>query len=355
MRKVVGWVGILLAAGIARGQAQDQGDAQQQGAEATQPQGDAGPGPASAGGTESAGGTATAGGTASADSSTTAAGPSDAFDRACVDLLHGRLPPGEKAIRALRDACANLMAGRADDQIQADQRRQAQLAAREQLRLQAEGRVQPGQSTEGLVQPGQSTEARVQPGQSTAAPEPGQGVLAAFGSAASELAGSNRTRAMGMRPRGPVGYTLVTNPVGWFSGLGMNVELFGAFMDAPKFSWVAGARYSEADATNGTASTFGGMAGADLFIIGRNNEGLRIGPRLELAAGRERFQGSTTFARLGMSGELGYNFIATNGITGLLAAGVGGRVAGNDKNDEFASFVGGEFGPYLKFGLGYSW
>src|SRR6266511_2171210 len=192
--RVVGWVGILLAAGIARGQAQDQGDAQQQGAEATQPQGDAGPGPASAGGT------ATAGGTASADSSTTAAGPSDAFDRACVDLLHGRLPPGEKAIRALRDACANLMAGRADDQIQADQRRQAQLAAREQLRLQAEGRVQPGQSTEG----------RVQPGQSTAAPEPGQGVLAAFGSAASELAGSNRTRAMGMRPRGPVGYTLVT-------------------------------------------------------------------------------------------------------------------------------------------------
>src|SRR6266540_3639902 len=333
--RVVGWVGILLAAGIARGQAQDQGDAQQQGAEATQPQGDAGPGPASAGGTESAGGTATAGGTASADSSTTAAGPSDAFDRACVDLLHGRLPPGEKAIRALRDACANLMAGRADDQIQADQRRQAQLAAREQLRLQAEGRVQPGQST--------------------AAPEPGQGVLAAFGSAASELAGSNRTRAMGMRPRGPVGYTLVTNPVGWFSGLGMNVELFGAFMDAPKFSWVAGARYSKADATNGTASTFGGMAGADLFIIGRNNEGLRIGPRLELAAGRERFQGSTTFARLGMSGELGYNFIATNGITGLLAAGVGGRVAGNDKNDNFASFVGGEFGPYLKVGLGYSW
>src|SRR6266540_4321163 len=343
MRKVVGWVGILLAAGIARGQAQDQGDAQQQGAEATQPQGDAGPGPASAGGT------------ATADSSTTAAGPSDAFDRACVDLLHGRLPPGEKAIRALRDACANLMAGRADDQIQADQRRQAQLAAREQLRLQAEGRVQPGQSTEGRVQPGQSTEGRVQPGQSTAAPEPGQGVLAAFGSAASELAGSNRTRAMGMRPRGPVGYTLVTNPVGWFSGLGMNVELFGAFMDAPKFSWVAGARYSEADATNGTASTFGGMAGADLFIIGRNNEGLRIGPRLELAAGRERFQGSTTFARLGMSGELGYNFIATNGITGLLAAGVGGRVAGNDKNDNFASFVGGEFGPYLKVGLGYSW
>jgi hypothetical protein len=56
-----------------------------------------------------------------------------------------------------------------------------------------------------------------------------------------------------------------------------------------------------------------------------------------------------------MAGELGYNFIATNGISGTLALGVGGRVAGNDKNDSFASFVGGEFGPYAKVGVGYSW
>ena len=160
---------------------------------------------------------------------------------------------------------------------------------------------------------------------------------------------------MGMRQRGPVGYSLVTNPVGWFNGLGVNAELFGAFMAVPKFSWVAGARYSEADASNGTASTFGAMAGVDSFVIGRNNEGLRVGPRLEVAAGRERFQGSTTYARLGMSGELGYNFIASNGISGLLAAGLGGRVAGDSQNDDFASFVGGEFGPYIKFGLGYSW
>jgi len=346
MRKGALWAVILLATGAARGQAEDQQDPQQQGAadDTAQPPADAGSPRATADDTaqppaDAGSPRATAGGTGSAATvaapGTAAPGSSDAFDRACVDLLHGKTPQGDKAIRALREACANLMAGRVDEKLEAEQRTQAQLSAREHLRLQAEGRVQPGQST--------------------ASPDPGQGVLAAFGSAASELASPSRTRTMGMRARGPVSYTLVTNPVGWFSGLGVNAELFGAFPAAPKFSWVAGARYSEADATNGTASTFGGMAGADLFIIGRNNEGLRIGPRLELAAGRERFQGSTTFARLGMSGELGYNFIATNGITGLLAAGVGGRVAGNDKNDNFASFVGGEFGPYLKFGLGYSW
>src|SRR6266540_390356 len=243
---------------------------------------------------------------------TQALGPkSDAFDRACVDLLHGRMPEGEKAIRALKDACGNLMGGRADERIDAEKQLQAQ---------------------------------------------PGQGVKAAFEQAASELTDPRkRSKGIGMRQSGPVGYTLVTNPFGWFNGLGVNAELYGAIRDAPKFSWVAGARYSNTDATNGTASTFGAMGGVDLFIIGHNNEGLRIGPRAELAAGRERFQGSTTFARLGLSGEVGYNFIATNGITGLLAAGLGGRVAGDSKNDDFASFVGGEFGPYLKAGLGYSW
>jgi len=261
---------------------------------------------------------------------------SDAFDRACVDLLHGRMPQGEKAIRALKDACGNLMAGRANEQIDAEKQRQAQAEAREQLRQIAEGRVQPGQAT-GQVQPG-------------------QGVKAAFEQAASELTDPRkRTLGMGMRQSGPVGYTLVTNPFGWFNGLGVNAELYGAFQDMPKFSWVAGARYSNTDTTNGTASTFGAMGGVDLFIIGRNNEGLRIGPRAEVAAGREKFQGSTTYARLGLSGEVGYNFIATNGITGLLAAGLGGRVAGDSKNDDFASFVGGEFGPYLNAGLGFSW
>jgi hypothetical protein len=58
---------------------------------------------------------------------------------------------------------------------------------------------------------------------------------------------------------------------------------------------------------------------------------------------------------MGLGGELGYNFIASNGVTGLLAGGLGGRVAGDDQNDDFESFVGGEFGPYVKVGLGFSW
>ncbi len=314
MRKGVTWAVLLLATGMARAQAQEEarkGQAQDAPQDVQRaPDGEQQQAPRTS--------------------------TSDAFDRACVDLLHGRTPQGEKAIRALKDACANLMTGRADERIDAEKQLQAQAASREQLRQLAEGRVQPGQAT-GEVQPG-------------------QGVKAAFEQATSELTDPRRrNRGMGMRPSGPVGYTLVTNPFGWFNGLGVNAELYGAFADAPKFSWVAGARYSNTDATNGTASTFGAMAGVDLFIIGRNNEGLRIGPRAEVAAGREKFQGSTTYARLGLSGELGYNFIATNGITGLLAAGLGGRVAGDDKNDQFASFVGGEFGPYLKAGVGYSW
>src|SRR5689334_2879434 len=69
---------------------------------------------------------------------------SDAFQRACVDLLNGRLPDGERAIKALRDACANLMSGRVDERLEAEKRHQQQLAAQEQLRAMAEGRPQQG-------------------------------------------------------------------------------------------------------------------------------------------------------------------------------------------------------------------
>jgi hypothetical protein len=161
---------------------------------------------------------------------------------------------------------------------------------------------------------------------------------------------------MGMRTAGPVAFTLITNPIGWFNGLGVNAEMFGAIPDQPKFSWVAGARYSNTDATAGDVSTFGAMGGIDWFIIGRNNEGLRVGPRFEVAAGRQEFgEEDDTFGRLGLSGEVGYNFIASNGITGLVAGGLGGRIAGDEENEDFESFVGGEFGPYLKLGLGFSW
>ncbi len=260
---------------------------------------------------------------------------SDAFDRACVDLLNGKAPRDQKALETLKGACSSLISGRADERLDAMRRQQQEQQQRQQ-----------------------QMQARVQPGQSSAAPQQGQGVLAAFGEAANELTGRSPGREPGMLRRGPAGWTLFTNPIGWFSGLGVNAELFHSFQDAPKFSWVAGARYAAADATNGTASTFGLMGGADWFILGGNNAGLRIGPRLEFAAGQERFgtgASTNTFARVGLSGEVGYNFLATNGISATAALGLGGRIAGSNKNENFSSFVGGEFGPYLSVGIGSSW
>lgn len=299
--RTIAWMAVLLAAGMAQAQQAKQNDA---------------------------------------PAGTTAAKSSDAFDRACHDMLHGKMPEGEKAIRTLKDACADLMSGRADERIKEVEQKKAQAAAREQLRLASEGKSP-----------------NVQAGQSAAAPQQGTGVLAAFGQAASELGG--RPPPPGTKVRAPASYSLYTNPIGWFTGLGVNAQMFGAIDSAPKFSWVTGLRYANADTTNGSASTFGAMAGADWYILGGNNKGMRLGPRLEVAAGRERFgsgdDDTTTFARLGLSGEFGYNFLATNGVSGNAAVGLGGRVAGDSENENFASFVGGDFGPYVSVGLGYSW
>jgi hypothetical protein len=183
---------------------------------------------------------------------------------------------------------------------------------------------------------------------------PGQSVRAAFTEAGNELIGRGPTGGMASR-RGPTGNTLVTNPIGWFSGLGVNAEYQRVVEDFPRVSWLVGGRFSRTDATNGEVSAFGLGGGLDLFVIGGRNEGLRVGPRLELAFGTEDIQGSTTFGRVGASGEVGYNFIATNGITAEGAVGLGGRLAGDSKNDGFASFTGGDFGPYVKLGVGLSW
>jgi hypothetical protein len=182
----------------------------------------------------------------------------------------------------------------------------------------------------------------------------GESVRAAFTQAGSELIGRGRGSRLGER-RGLITSTLVTNPIGWFSGLGMNAEYARPVEAFPRLSWVIGARFSRTDATNGRVSAFGLGGGTDLFLIGGRNEGLRIGPRLELAFGTEDIQGRTTFGRVGASGELGYNFIASNGITALGAVGLGGRLAGDEQNDSFTSFTGGDFGAYVKLGLGYSW
>jgi hypothetical protein len=269
-----------------------------------------------------------------------AQGGSTSFEQACVDLVQGRPPAGgPEATDALRKACGDLMSARV----------QAQRDAQERAQLRAAQAAQPQGATgtgQGAAAAGETGSAQ---GQGSAA---AQGLGAAFAEAGRELVGQGGRRPMGLSRGGqPYRFSLMTDPVGWFTGLGVNAIAFGSLL--PKVSWTGGARYSRTDATNGSVDTFGVMAGADYFVIGRDNEGLRVGPRIELALGNESFH-TTTFGWLGMSGELGYNFIASNGITGALALGVGGRIAGH-KQTNFTSFTGGEFGPYARVGLGYSW
>lgn len=202
------------------------------------------------------------------------------------------------------------------------------------------------------AQPG---EARAEAGASAEQPSEGPRVMAAFEQAGRELVGAGDRRALGLDQAPRDRRSLLTsNPIGWFSGLGVNATFSRALEDLPKLSWLASARYARANASNGNVTTVGLGTGADFFIVGRNNEGLRIGPRLDLSFGDESFGGNTTYARLGLSGEVGYNFIASNGISLLGALGLGGRLLGDSQNEEFTSFTGGEFGPYVKLGLGYA-
>jgi hypothetical protein len=266
---------------------------------------------------------------------------SDAFDRACVDLMRGKTPPGAEATAALREACTTLMNARIEERQRMEQRLEAQSAAAKAAAAQP---AAPGAAPQ-----------KPAAGTSAAPAQPGQSVLSAFGKAGEELVG-NRPRGtpgMGMQRGGqPYAWTLVTNPVGWFTGQGVNAELWRELFT--KFALIGGAHYSQTAASERTVYTLGFLAGADWFPIGRNNEGLRFGPRFDFSFGRDNSTNNNTSSRLGIAGEVGYNFIASNGITGQAAFGLGGRVAG-DKNDELSSAVGGEFGPYVKIGLGYSW
>jgi hypothetical protein len=271
----------------------------------------------------------------------TAQETSSAFDQACIDLINGKTPRGAKAIDALQEACSDLMKARTEERRRAEEQRQAQAQQAQARQAQAQAQAQPG-----AKQTSQDT-------QSTTPVEAGESALAAFAQAGNEMVGSAPRGMTGMRRSGlPFNTTVLTNPVGWFNGIGVNAEVLRSFM--PPFSWAAGAHYSTSAATERTLYTLGVMGGADWFILGRNNEGLRVGPRLDLSFGREDSTDTSTRGRLGLAGELGYNFIATNGITGQAAFGVGGRVAG-DKNEELSSAAGGEFGPYVKLGVGFSW
>jgi hypothetical protein len=291
----------LLAAGAVRAQSaqpqQQAQDAQQQAQQAGQQAGAAAQGAAQAPSAQSP------------SAAQTAAADAQALAGRCEALIRGELA-GDTA---LQSQCATL------------------------VRTAANGGVEPGVGRQG--------------------PSAGQSVGAAFTSAGRELFGQGQKLPMGMRSAGPSKNLLLTNPLGWFTGLGVNASYSRAFDGLDKVSWVGQARYSSTDSSTGTATTFGVGAGLDWFFYGRNNEGLRIGPRLSGAFGTEDVGtgGTTSFGRLGLSGELGYNFIASNGLAASVAGGVGGRIAGDEQNEDFANFTGGEFGPYLQLGIGYGW
>jgi hypothetical protein len=253
---------------------------------------------------------------------------SNAFDQACIDLFHGKTPRSAAETEALRDACSKMIKARQEERVQAEQRRKMQEEAQQQA-------------------------AAAKAGKSTAQVQSGGNALAAFTQAGNELVGARQRGTMGLNRAGePFRNTVTTNVVGWFTGQGVNADYTRSFMDI--FSWTVGAHFSQTAATDTSLYTLGFDAGADWYIIGRNNEGLRIGPRLDYSFGREQSTGTQTRGRLGLTGEVGYNFLATNGITGLAAFGLGGRVSG-DKNTELSSAAGGEFGPYVKLAIGYSW
>jgi hypothetical protein len=145
--------------------------------------------------------------------------------------------------------------------------------------------------------------------------------------------------------------TLTTNAVGLVLGDGLNATYARSLSE--KFSGLVTARYSRARVPDGAVTGFGLNGGVDWYMIGQHNEGLRLGPRLELGVGGETIGEDTDgFAGIGAAGELGYDWIASNGLTAGAALGLrtvlGGELAPGGDRDEGWS-------PYAKLNLGFSW
>jgi hypothetical protein len=171
-------------------------------------------------------------------------------------------------------------------------------------------------------------------------------------SAADELGDERRAadRRMGRVEDGDVKHTVTLDLAGVATGDGINGQYLRSIR--PKLSTVLGGNYSRTDGVGGAITKFGAEAGLDYFLIGRHNEGLRIGPRVVGSVGVDTTGGSAGFGDIGAGAELGYNFISRMGITAGAAAGwdllFKGRLGGNSEGD-----VDGH--PYGKLNVGYSW
>ncbi len=171
-------------------------------------------------------------------------------------------------------------------------------------------------------------------------------------SAASDLEreASETTQEMGVIEGRSVRNTVTLDLAGVAFGDGINGQYVRSVR--PKLSTVLGANYSRTDGVGGSITKFGAEVGVDYFLIGRHNEGLRIGPRVVGSVGVDTTGGSAGFGDIGAGAELGYNFISRIGITAGAAAGwdllFKGRLGGNSQGD-----IDGN--PYGKLNVGYSW
>jgi hypothetical protein len=142
--------------------------------------------------------------------------------------------------------------------------------------------------------------------------------------------------------------TLTTSATGLFLGQGLNAAWERSFSE--KFSGVLGANFSRTRTVDGALTAFGAMAGVDWFIIGQYNEGLRLGPRLDVGVASDTVGDHQTVGSIGIAGELGYNWISTNGITAGLGAGLHGQRGGMTNG-----LGSGTWFPYGSVNVGYSW
>jgi hypothetical protein len=133
-------------------------------------------------------------------------------------------------------------------------------------------------------------------------------------------------------------------------GDGVNGQLVHSVTE--KRSNMVGASYSRTSSANGSITKVGAEAGVDWFLVGRRNEGLRVGPRALAKVGVDTTGGSAGFGEVGAGAEAGYNFITAQGLTAGAAVGwnlvFSGRLGSNNSGD-----VNGN--PYGKLNVGYSW
>lgn len=192
------------------------------------------------------------------------------------------------------------------------------------------------------------------------AEEAGTGMAQSINEASSAVQGDLSPRPRGeLRGGDEVDNTLTTNAFGYFTGTGLNVQYSRPVSD--KFSAVGAASFSRTSMGEGASTRVGLEVGADYYILGARNEGLRIGPRVGTGLGLETAGENSMFGRLSAAGEVGYNWISSRGLTAGLGAGIGGNLAGTSDDgrdgpkDQDVNNFDADFSPYARLNIGYSW